>query len=40
MGRGDTIVYEFRLVDLETQLDLWMDTFVTRREGKDDVLYR
>lgn len=39
-GQSDTIVYEFRLVDLETQLDLWMDTFITKKEGKDDVIYR
>ncbi|MBI1292136.1 hypothetical protein GC173_12980 [bacterium] len=39
-GQSDTIVYEFRLVDLETQLDLWQDTFITKKEGKDDVIYR
>jgi PBP1b-binding outer membrane lipoprotein LpoB len=39
-GQSDTIVYEFRLVDMETQLDLWQDTFITKKEGKDDVIYR
>lgn len=40
MGQSDTIVYEFRLVDAETTLDLWQDTFITKKEGKDDLIYR
>lgn len=39
-GQADTIQYTFKLVDAETGLDVWEDFFVTKREGKDDVLYR
>ena len=39
-GQADTILYVFKLVDAETGLDVWEDTFMTKREGKDDVIYR
>lgn len=39
-GQADTILYSFKLVDAETGLDVWEDNFMTKREGKDDVIYR
>lgn len=39
-GQADTIVYAFKLVDAETMIEVWEDTFITKREGKDDVIYR
>lgn len=39
-GQSDTILYSFKLVDSETGIDLWEDTFMTKKEGKDDLLYR
>ncbi|MEO8377855.1 MAG: hypothetical protein ABI579_09315 [Candidatus Sumerlaeota bacterium] len=39
-GRASTIVYTFKLVDAETGMDVWEDIYRTKREGKDDVIYR
>ncbi len=39
-GQSDFIVYTFKLVDTETQVELWEDSFQTKKEGKDDVIYR
>lgn len=39
-GRASTIVYTFKLVDAETGMDVWEDIFRTKREGKDDLIYR
>lgn len=39
-GQADTIVYTFKLVDAETGMDVWEDLYRTKREGKDDVIYR
>lgn len=39
-GQSDTIIYTFKLVDAETGSELWEDVFMTKKEGKDDVIYR
>lgn len=39
-GQADYILYDFRLVDAETTLDIWQESYETKKEGKDDVIYR
>ncbi|CAN5458653.1 hypothetical protein BH09SUM1_BH09SUM1_30190 [soil metagenome] len=39
-GQSDTILYTFKLTDTESGLDVWEDEFTTKKEGKDDVIYR
>lgn len=39
-GQADYIVYTFKLIDAETSVEVWEDVFETKKEGKDDVIYR
>lgn len=39
-GQSDTIYYSYKLVDAETALEVWEDIFTTKKEGRDDVIYR
>lgn len=39
-GQSDTIGYTFKLIDSETMIEVWEDMFITKKEGKDDVIYR
>lgn len=39
-GQAETILYTFKLVDAETGLEVWEDLFTTKKEGRDDLLYR
>jgi len=39
-GQSDYILYTYKLVDAETGIEVWEDSFETKREGRDDVIYR
>lgn len=39
-GQSEFIVYTFKLVDAESGLEVWEDVFQTKKEGKDDLIYR
>ncbi|MEQ8820628.1 MAG: CsgG/HfaB family protein [Sumerlaeia bacterium] len=39
-GQADYLLYTFSLIDTETGIELWQDLYETKREGRDDVLYR
>lgn len=39
-GQADFIVYTFKLTDAETGIDMWEKDYQTKREGRDDVIYR
>lgn len=39
-GQADYITYTFKLVNAETSIEVWEDDFDTKKEGKDDVIYR
>ncbi len=39
-GQADYLIYAYKLVDAENSIEVWEDYFETKREGRDDVLYR
>jgi PBP1b-binding outer membrane lipoprotein LpoB len=39
-GQSEYMVYSFKLVDAETGIEVWERVVDTKKEGKDDLLYR
>ncbi len=39
-GRANFVQYHFKLVDAETGVDIWQEIYETKREGRDDLIYR